>query len=75
MTGEPIPKPDTALDHLESPHHSQLFTVRLWQEELGEGRSEWRGKVQHVLSGEARYFRDWATLIAALQEMFKTVET
>lgn len=66
-----MPKPDTALDHLESPHRSQLFTVRLWQEDLGGGRSEWRGKVQHVLSGEARYFRDWATLIAALQEMFR----
>jgi hypothetical protein len=49
--------------------HSELFTVRLWREDMDEGRIEWRGKVQHVLSGEVRYFRDWATLIAALQEM------
>jgi len=56
------------------PARSRLFTVRLWLEDLGDGRSEWRGKVQHVLSGEARYFRDWATLIAALQEMLKTGE-
>ena len=56
------------------PVHAQLFTLRVWREDLGEGRSEWRGKVQHVLSGEARYFRDWATLIAALQEMLKTGE-
>jgi len=53
---------------------SHLFTVRLWLEDLGEGRAEWRGKVQHVTSGEVRYFRDWATLIAALQEMLKTGE-
>lgn len=55
----------------ESLHRSQFFTVRVWLEDLGNGRSEWRGKVQHVLSGEARYFRDWATLIAELEEMLK----
>ncbi len=43
---------------------SQLFTVRLWTEDLGEGRLEWRGKVQHTLSGEAVYFRDWPSLIS-----------
>lgn len=45
---------------------SQLFTVRVWVESLGDGRSEWRGKVQHVLGGEAAYFRDWPTLITFL---------
>ena len=39
-----------------------------------KGRTEWRGKVQHVLSGEARYFRDWATLIKALQKMLRAGE-
>ena len=47
---------------------SHLFTVRVWREELGAGRVEWRGKVQHALSGEARYFREWAELIAFVQE-------
>ena len=51
------------------PHYSHLFTVRLWLEDLGDGRTEWRGQVQHVLSGEARYFRDWPTVIALLQAM------
>ncbi len=49
--------------------HSQLFTVRVWQEDLGQGRCEWRGKVRHVTSGEVRYFRDWPMLIAHMQEM------
>ena len=47
-------------------HSSHLFTLRLWQEELGSGEVEWRGRVQHVASGEVRYFRKWPTLIAFL---------
>ena len=50
------------------PATSHLFTVRVWGEELGAGRVEWRGKVQYALSGEARYFREWAALIAFAQE-------
>jgi hypothetical protein len=52
---------------------SHLFTLRLWLEELGSGQTDWRGKVQHVSSGEARYFRDWPTLegfvVRLLREM------
>ncbi|HEU5103409.1 MAG TPA: hypothetical protein VFU22_30520 [Roseiflexaceae bacterium] len=56
-------------------HQSQLFTVRLWGEDLGDGRTEWRGKVQHVLSGEAHYFREWPALIAWLIAMLPPTET
>jgi len=49
-------------------HHTHLFTLRLWPEALGDDQIEWRGKVQHVLSGEARYFRDWTALVAFLLE-------
>ena len=34
---------------------------------MGEGQWEWRGKVQHVGSGEAFYFREWQALIARLK--------
>ena len=51
----------------QPPPHSHLFTLRLWVEELGEGQTEWRGQVQHVVSGEKHYFRDWAALIAFLR--------
>lgn len=57
-----MPKPAAASSR------SQLFTVRLWREDLGDGRSEWRGQVQHALSRETRYFRDWPTLTAFLAE-------
>lgn len=46
----------------DQPARSHLFTLRLWLEELGSGQTDWRGKVQHVNGGEARYFRDWPTL-------------
>lgn len=49
--------------------HSQLFTVRLWREELGAGETEWRGQVTHVLSGEAHYFRCWDQLGRHLEVM------
>ena len=45
---------------------SQLFSVRVWREELAENQHEWRGKVQHVASGEAFYFRTWPDLITHL---------
>jgi hypothetical protein len=48
---------------------SQLFTLRLWQEQIDDRRSEWRGQVQEVTTGEARYFRDWQTLIEHLRGM------
>jgi hypothetical protein len=57
-----------ALDRTSPSLTSHLFTVRIWREELGAGRVEWRGKVQHALTGEARYFREWAELIAFLRE-------
>ena len=53
---------------------SHLFTVKVWREPLGEGRSEMRYQVQHVLSGETRMFRDGALLIAFLQTKLDEAE-
>jgi len=63
-----MPEPLNAASPRESHSRSELFTVRLWREDQGEGRVEWRGKVRHVLSGQTRYFRDWQVLLAFLQE-------
>ncbi|CAG0931306.1 hypothetical protein TFLX_02085 [Thermoflexales bacterium] len=55
-------------DHLpKCPSH--LFTVRVWIQKRQDGEPEWHGKVQHVASGDARYFRDWATLLTYIQQM------
>ncbi len=50
---------------------THLFMVRVWQEDLGDGKIEWRGQVKHVMSGEVRYFRDWETMVAHLREMLE----
>jgi hypothetical protein len=63
------------MDETHRYHSSHLFTVRLWAEDLGSGQAEWRGRVQHVSSGEARYFRDWPTLVALLLAMLRQGET
>ena len=57
------------MDRASPEPHSHLFTIRLWLEDLGDGQVEWRGSVQHVISGELRYFRDWPALIEFLIAM------
>ena len=45
---------------------SQLFTLRVWPEELDEGRVEWRGKLQRVVDGESAYFNNWDAMMSFL---------
>ena len=54
--------------------HSNLFTLRIWQEKLDHDHTEWRGRIQHVLSGDTRHFRDWPALREHLLEMLQTLE-
>lgn len=53
---------------------SQLFTIRLWKEDLDERRREHRGEVKHVVSGVTRNFRDWSDLEAFLIGTFDDYE-
>ena len=53
----------------ERPFRLWLFTLRLWQEAVEDGRFEWRGAVKNTASGETRYFRDWPALMALLPQM------
>jgi hypothetical protein len=54
--------------------HSHLFTVRVWEEDIGTEQREWRGKVQLFPSGDVRYFREWAALAALLHTMLSESE-
>lgn len=54
--------------------HSHLFTLRIWGEALDGEHAEWRGKVQHVVSGEIRYLRDWNDLLPVLLAMVQDDE-
>jgi hypothetical protein len=59
---------DKAQPRLPKTH---LFTLRLWYEAWGDGRGEVRFQVKHVLSGETRYFRDGAALLAYLETLVR----
>ena len=58
----------------ESEVQSESFTIRIWSERIGQGKTEWRGRIQHVLSGETHYFRDWNSLIDQVQGMLQPLE-
>ncbi len=46
---------------------SHLFTLRVWGEDVGNGRFEFRGTLKHVLTNETHHFRDWPTLLRYLE--------
>ena len=48
--------------------------LRMWREDLGNGQTDWRGKVQHVNTGEARYFRDWPILESFVERLLGSTE-
>ena len=54
-------------------HRSHLFTVRVWQEDLGGGQTERRGQVRLVTGGDVRYFRAWSALVPLLVTMLAEV--
>jgi hypothetical protein len=55
---------------------SHLFLVRFWGKGVPETQNQEQlsGRVQHVVSGEARTFHEWPTLIELLLEMAETEE-
>lgn len=53
---------------------SQLFTLRLWRAEPGEGAGEWRGQLRHVTSGQIYYFRDWQAFLTLLLKLLADLE-
>lgn len=61
------------MDKLSKSSHGHLFIVQLWLEELGDGQTEWRGKVQNVENGEAHYFRQWSAVGRLMQAMLAQV--
>ena len=57
-----------------STKESHLFMLRLWREDLGSGQTDWRGRVQHINSGETRYFRDWPTLKVFMERLLRQID-
>jgi hypothetical protein len=59
--------------HGEARPRSQLFAVRLWQEDVAGG-AEFRGNVRDVVSGAFRHFRDWTDLVAFMIAQMEEAE-
>jgi hypothetical protein len=53
---------------------SHLFTLRLWVEELGDGRAEWRGQVTYLPTGQTHYFRRWDQLQETMRQCLPRFE-
>ena len=53
---------------------SQLFTIRLWIEQVDERQQEYRGQAKHVVSGASCNFREWSDLEAFLTGTFDDYE-
>jgi hypothetical protein len=64
-----------SMDKPDQHPRSHLFTMRLWQEEVGPDQTEWRGKVHLISNGNVRYFRGWEGLVPLLLTMLSEVET
>ena len=60
------------MDERDRATRTDLFTLRVWREAIGPDQTEWRGKLQHVLTGEARYFRGWDMLTRQLTIMLES---
>lgn len=57
----------------ESPSPLNTFIVRFWRE-VGAERACWRGRVQHVQSGEQAAFLDEDSLLAFLRRWVRMPE-
>lgn len=53
--------------NLVNKNRSHLFTVRVWLQPGDRSGCVLRIKVQHLLSGEVRYFRNWSGVVAFLE--------
>ena len=51
---------------------TNLFTVRVWGERVSREERIIRIKVQHVLSGEVRYFRNWSDVLVFVMSIVAT---
>ena len=49
---------------IDSPTQRETFIVRIWRE---KGRSEWKGWVQHVSSGDSAPLKDLQDLVSYLE--------
>jgi hypothetical protein len=63
-------------DNLQSEYtkansQAQLFTLRIWVTNQDEASLEWRGRLQHIQSGEVQYCKDWESFVSYVEETLR----
>src|SRR2546421_6887723 len=62
-----------SMDKASQSPRSHLFTVRVWQEEVKNGQTEWRGKGKMITTGGGHYFFELGGVVALLLTMLSAV--
>ena len=52
---------------------AQIFTLRIWVTNQKDDSLEWRGRIQHVQSGEVRYCQSWDAFSAYVEEALRNL--
>lgn len=54
---------------------AQTFTLRIWVTHRKGAVFEWRGRIQHIQSGDVKHCQNWNSFIAFVEErLFDTFE-
>jgi len=56
-------------EHQEPGTQAQTFTLRIWITNQEGTHLEWRGRMQHIQSGEVKYCQDWDSFIIYVEEV------
>lgn len=54
---------------MQSGEGAVSFVARIWLERRSNGKSDWRGHIQHVQSGKERYFRKLAEIRVFIEQL------
>ena len=56
--------------------NTHVFILRLWLEprEIEGAEPEWRGVIEHVVSGERRYFRNLEGMLSFIKKHFELLD-
>jgi hypothetical protein len=58
-------------EYTEIDPQAQLFTLRIWVTNQDEASLDWRGRLQHIQSGEVQHCRDWDTFVGYVEETLR----
>jgi len=50
---------------------AQTFTLRIWVMNQKDATLEWRGRIQHIQSGEVQYCQSWDVFITYVEEVLR----